>query len=223
MAAGHSLGEFSAHVSAATLSFRDALVLVRLRGELMYAAGLERPGTMAAILGLEDQGVEQVCHAVQKSGRVCVPANLNSDGQVVISGEREGVEEAMALALRAGARRALPLSVSGAFHSPLMAPAREGLRERLGQINFCDPVHPVYSNVTAQPVSEGTAARDLLVEQLTSPVRWAASVRKMVEDGADRFFELGSGSVLCGLNKRNAKGLPCASLGKPADFDTLGD
>ncbi|MFC1791138.1 ACP S-malonyltransferase [Gemmatimonadota bacterium] len=221
VAAGHSLGEFSAHVAAGTLAFRDALEAVRLRGELMFSTGVERPGTMAAILGMEDQAVEELCRAVQEGGKVCVPANFNSPGQVVISGEVEGVEEAMALARERGAKRALPLTVSGAFHSPLMDPAKEGLREKLGKTNFSDPTFPVVSNVTALPVSRGSEARDLLVEQLTSPVRWAASVERMVDLGVESFVELGAGSVLCGLNKRNARGMSCMSLGAPADLDQL--
>lgn len=221
MAAGHSLGEFTAHVAAGTLSFQDALGAVRLRGELMSAAGEQRPGTMAAILGLEDEAVEAVCRAVGEGGKVCVPANYNSSGQVVISGEVAGVEEAMVLAKEAGARKAIPLTVSGAFHSPLMAYAVEGLREKLSEVNFSDPTYPVISNVTAKPVVMGSQVRDLLVEQLTSPVRWSASVERMVGLGAERFVELGPGSVLCGLNRRNARGLPCVSLGSPTDLDTL--
>lgn len=221
MAAGHSLGEFSAHVAAGTLSFQAALAAVRLRGELMFAAGERRPGTMAAILGLENEAVEAVCRAVEGGGKVCVPANFNSNGQVVISGEAAGVEEAMARAKEAGARKAVPLTVSGAFHSPLMAYAVEGLREKLSQINFSDPRYPVISNVTAEPVTVGAQARELLVQQLTSPVRWAPSVERMVSLGAERFLELGAGSVLCGLNKRNARGLPCTSLGSPSDLDAL--
>lgn len=222
MAAGHSLGEFSAHVAAGTIEFKDALKAVRLRGDLMFASGVERPGTMAAILGLDDTQVEEVCRVVQEEGKICVPANFNSRGQIVISGEVEGVERAMALAKEAGAKRALPLTVSGAFHSPLMESAKSGLRERLEEIKFSDPLYPVVSNVTAGLVHEGGDARELLVEQLTSPVRWAASVEGMVSGGVERFFELGAGSVLCGLNKRNAKGLPCQSLGQPSDFDALG-
>lgn len=221
MAAGHSLGEFTAHVAAGTLSFQDALGAVRLRGELMSAAGEQRPGTMAAILGLEDEAVEAVCRTVGEGGKVCVPANYNSSGQVVISGEVAGVEEAMVLAKEAGARKAIPLTVSGAFHSPLMAYAVEGLREKLSEVNFSDPTYPVISNVTAKPVVMGSQVRDLLVEQLTSPVRWSASVERMVGLGAERFVELGPGSVLCGLNRRNARGLPCVSLGSPTDLDML--
>ncbi len=221
VAGGHSLGEFSAHVAAGTISFRDALEAVRVRGELMFASGTERPGTMAAVLGLDDGGVEAVCEAVGAEGNVCVPANFNSKGQVVISGDLRGVERGMVLAKDAGAKKAVPLTVSGAFHSPLMEPAAEGLREKLEKINFSDPDYPVISNVTAEPVHSGPSARDLLVQQLTSPVRWRASVEKMVELGVERFLELGTGTVLAGLNKRNARGIPCLSMGNPEDFDAL--
>lgn len=218
-AAGHSLGEFSAHVAAGTLSFEDALRAVRLRGELMFAAGQERPGTMAAVLGLDDAGVEEVCAKVRAG--VCVPANFNSDGQVVVSGDAAGIEEATGLMKEAGAKRVVPLNVSGAFHSPLMEPAAAGLREHLAGVDFRDPRFPVVSNVTAAPVRSGVQARELLVDQLTSPVRWRASVRTMVDSGVDRFFELGAGKVLCTLNRRNAKGLACAALGEPADFEAF--
>jgi [acyl-carrier-protein] S-malonyltransferase len=221
VAAGHSLGEFSAHVAAGTLEFGDALESVRTRGELMFASGVERPGTMAAILGLDDEVVNDVCRKVQGEGAICVPANFNSQGQIVISGDVEGVDRGMALCKEAGAKRAVPLTVSGAFHSPLMQPAREGLREKLEKINFSDPSYPVVSNVTSEPVADGSRARELLVEQLTSPVRWRASVEAMVELGVERFFELGEGSVLCGLNRRNAREIPCLSLGAPGDFDRL--
>jgi [acyl-carrier-protein] S-malonyltransferase len=218
-AAGHSLGEFSAHVAAGTLAFADAVRAVRTRGELMYEAGLARPGTMAAVLGLDDASVEAVCARVEVG--VCVPANFNSDGQVVISGDREGVAEGMALADEAGARRVVELNVSGAFHSPLMAPAEEGLRAHLHDVPFRDPALPVISNVTAEPVASASEARDLLVRQLTSPVRWSRSVAAMIAAGVDRFLELGPGSVLCGLNRRNARGLTCLSLGEPDDLPRL--
>jgi [acyl-carrier-protein] S-malonyltransferase len=213
------LGEFSAHVAAGTLSFRDALEAVRLRGELMYLSGLERPGAMAAILGLPDAALEEVCSTVE--GGVCVPANFNSPGQVVVSGDSAGVDEGMVRAKEAGAKRAVRLNVSGAFHSPLMEPAAEGLREKLDAVDFCDATYAVVSNVTATPVSTGQLARDLLVEQLTSPVRWAASIQTMVAAGVDRFVELGPGSVLCGLNKRNAKGRSCTSLGEPEQIEAF--
>jgi [acyl-carrier-protein] S-malonyltransferase len=216
-AAGHSLGEFSAHVAAGTLSFRDALEAVRLRGELMSKAGEERPGTMAAILGLDDAAIVGVCARVDRG--VCVPANFNAAGQVVVSGDAAGVAQGMVLATEAGAKRVVSLKVSGAFHSPLMEPAADGLRVKLESVDFRTPDFPVVSNVTARAVDDGDVARGLLVEQLTSPVRWSASVRAMLEAGVDRFVELGPGGVLCGLNKRNAKGLPCASLGGPDDIE----
>lgn len=217
MAAGHSLGEFSAHVAAGTLSFADALRAVRRRGELMFETGVARPGTMAAVLGLEDAQVEEVCRGV--STGICVPANFNAPGQVVISGDQEGVEAGMAAAREAGAKRVLPLNVSGAFHSPLMAPAEDGLRAHLEGIAFQDPALLVFSNVTTEPVDGGEAARDLLVKQLTAPVRWSAGIARMVEARAERFLELGPGSVLCGLNKRNARDLPCRSIGTPAEVE----
>lgn len=213
LAAGHSLGEFSAHVLAGTLTFEDALAVVRLRGELMYRSGEARPGSMAAILGLEDADAEALCRACSGADGVCVPANYNAPGQVVISGDVAAVRRAVAAAPAAGARRAIPLNVSGAFHSPLMVPAEEGLRSRLLATPFRDPRFPVVSNVTARPVTSGAEAREFLIRQLTSPVRWAESVRTMVALGADRFVELGPGSVLCGLARRIVRDVPCTSLG----------
>lgn len=217
--AGHSLGEFSAHVAAGTLSFPDALAAVRLRGELMFQAGLERPGTMAAVLGLADAQVEEACARV-RSG-CCVPANFNAEGQVVISGDRTGVAEGMEQARALGAKKVTELKVSGAFHSPLMEPAAVGLQRHLDALAFVNPVFPVVSNVSAAPVREGNAARELLVRQLTAPVRWSASIAEMVRAGAQRFLEVGPGAVLCGLNKRNARGLSCASLRAPADLEAI--
>lgn len=219
VAAGHSLGEFSAHVAAGTISFPDALEAVRLRGELMFRAGQLRRGTMAAVLGLEDSTLRGVCEAVDAG--VCVPANFNSSGQTVISGDVAGVEQAMTLAKRAGARRTVPLSVSGAFHSPLMEPAVQGLRDKLDSVDFRDPDFPVITNVTAEPVTSGARARELLVEQLTSPVLWAASVARMAEDGVEQFVEVGPGAVLCGLVRRSAARASCVSVGEPDDIDKL--
>lgn len=221
-AAGHSLGEFSAHVAAGTLPFPDALEAVRLRGELMFRAGQERPGTMAAVLALADEAVEEVCREASTPSEVCVPANFNSEGQVVISGDRAAVRRATEAARERGARRAIELDVSGAFHSPLMAPAEEGLRESLEELDFSDPELAVISNVTAEPVERGDDARELLIRQLTSPVRWAASIRRMIEGGVERFVELGPGTVLCGLCRRNARELPCASAGTPEELEKLG-
>ena len=187
----------------------------------MFAAGQRRPGTMAAILGLSDEEVEAVCAEVDAG--ICVPANFNANGQVVVSGDIAGVEQGMERAADAGARRVVRLNVSGAFHSPLMEPAADGLRDKLESIDFQDPRYPVFSNVTARPVTSGSEARKLLVEQLTSPVRWSASVGAMVDAGTDRFLELGPGSVLRGLNRRNAKGVPCSSIGEPEDLESLVD
>lgn len=221
-AAGHSLGEFSAHVAAGTLSFPDALRAVRLRGELMWEAGQQRPGTMAAVLGLSDEDAEAVCQEASQGGEgVAVPANLNAKGQIVLSGDVEAVERAGEAARAAGAKRVVPLNVSGAFHSPLMEPAEAGLREGLSSAKFHAPEFPVISNVTADAVDEGDAARDLLVRQLTSPVRWAESIGRMLDLGIERFVELGAGTVLCGLNRRNARGVPCASVGGPEGIQAL--
>jgi len=219
LAAGHSLGEFSAHVAAGTLDFATAVRTVRMRGELMYAAGLERPGTMAAVIGLDDGAVVSVCERAQDEAGVCVPANFNAKGQVVISGDLAGVERAMTLAMEGGAKRVVRLSVSGAFHSPLMAPAATEFEDWLAPLSFQDPVFPVIANVTAEPVSTGDAARALLVRQLTTPVQWAASVLHMADSGVDRFLEIGPGSVLRGLSRRIARHIPCTSLGEPEDLD----
>ncbi len=219
LAAGHSLGEFSAHVAAGTVDFATAVRTVRLRGELMYTAGVERPGTMAAVIGLDDGAVVSVCERAEHEEGVCVPANFNAAGQVVISGDVAGVERAMELAMGAGAKRVVRLSVSGAFHSPLMAPAAAKFEDRLAPLSFHDPAFPVIANVTAEPVSTGDTARALLVRQLTTPVRWAASVLRMADSGVDRFLEVGPGSVLRGLNRRIVRRIPCASLGEPEDLE----
>ena len=219
MAAGHSLGEFSAYVAAGTLDFAAAVTTVRLRGELMYDAGVERPGSMAAVIGLDDEAVVSVCEQAEKEAGICVPANFNAPGQVVISGDLSGVERAMDLAAELGAKRVVRLSVSGAFHSPLMEPAAVEFERWLEPQSFHTPGFPIIANVTAKPVSTGDVARALLVRQLTTPVQWAASVLHMVESGVDRFLEIGPGSVLRGLNRRIVKPIPCASLGEPDDLD----
>lgn len=215
--AGHSLGEYTALAVAGALSFEDGVRAVRRRGELMYETGVARPGTMAAVLGLEDDQVEAACRGVAVG--ICVPANFNAPGQVVVSGDADGVEAGTARLQEAGAKRVVALNVSGAFHSPLMKPAEDGLRAHLEGMTFRDPRMLVFSNVTALPVDGGEAARDLLVQQLTAPVRWSASIQAMVDAGATRFLELGAGSVLCGLNRRNARGVPCQSVGTPEDVE----
>ena len=199
MVAGHSLGEFSALAAAGAIDFEDALRLVAIRAREMQLCCDKVPGTMAAIIGLEDKVVEDVCH--QTEGLV-IPANYNSDGQVVISGEKAAVEAACARLLEAGAKRALPLSVSGAFHSPLMEPARAALGEAIAATAFKEPACPIYQNVTALPHTDPEEIKDNLLKQLTSPVRWSQSVRNMRVDGAEQFVELGPGNVLSGLIKR---------------------
>ncbi len=215
VAAGHSLGELSAHVAAGTMAFEDAVRVVRRRGELMFASGQERDGTMAAVLGLADEAVESICASVSEEGSVVVPANFNSSGQVVVSGDTAAVERAMAALKDGGAKKVVPLNVSGAFHSPLMKSAEDGLTEVLESTDFRDPSFPVVSNVSAKAVASGDDARELLIHQLTSPVRWSSSVATMLEAGVEAFAELGPGTVLCGLNRRNAKGVSCVALGAP--------
>jgi [acyl-carrier-protein] S-malonyltransferase len=201
-AAGHSLGEFSAWVAAGAISFADAVVTVRRRGELMLKSGEERPGTMAAVLGLEDEAIERVCREASGPDGECVAANYNSPGQVVISGDTAAIERALEGARAAGARRAMPLNVSGAFHSPLMQVAEEDLAAQLGAVTFSTPRFPVVSNVTAGPVVDVVEARDLLRRQLTSPVRWADGIRTMRGVGCSTFIEMGPGNVLTGLLRR---------------------
>jgi [acyl-carrier-protein] S-malonyltransferase len=201
-AAGHSLGEFSAYHAAGSLELADALRTVRRRGELMFEGGQQRPGTMSAVLGLDDDVVEGVCREASAEASVVVPANFNTPGQVVISGDVEAVQRAGSMLMEAGARKVQPLNVSGAFHSPLMAVAEEGLQAQLDSVAFRDPAFPVISNVTAHAVTGADDARRLLVEQLTSAVRWSYSVKTMLELGVTRFLEIGTGKVLTQMLKR---------------------
>jgi [acyl-carrier-protein] S-malonyltransferase len=221
MAAGHSLGEFSAYVAAGTLTFADGVRTVRRRGELMQQSGDQRPGAMAALLGLDDEAVEAVCREASAEGGACVPANYNSPGQLVISGDVPAVERAMELAKAAGARKAVRLNVSGAFHSPLMQVAEGGLQAQLESAAFAAPRFPVVSNVSAQPVTDPADARRLLVRQLTSPVRWTDSMRTMLDGGIVRFAEVGPGSVLGGLLRRIERTVSCQSLGTVAEVEAF--
>jgi len=200
MVAGHSLGEFSALVAAGALSFEDGLTLVYQRALAMQAACEKTPSTMAAVLGLADDVVEHVCAGI--TDQVVVPANYNCPGQVVISGSIEGIDKACEQLSAAGAKRALKLSVGGAFHSPLMEPARQQLAEAIAKTPFKQPVCPVYQNVNALPQTDPDIIKVNLIAQLTSPVRWTQSVLAMIADGADSFVELGPGSVLQGLIKK---------------------
>ena len=199
MVAGHSLGEFSALVANKTLAFKDGLTLVAKRADAMQKACEKSPSTMAAIIGLDDDVVEKVCAAINE---VVVPANYNCPGQLVISGSTKGIELACEKLLEAGARRALTLQVGGAFHSPFMQPAREELAQAIQDTTFSDPVCPVYQNASAKPATEVEVIKQNLMDQLTSPVRWAQLVQCMVDDGADRFIESGPGKVLQGLVKK---------------------
>ena len=201
MVAGHSLGEFSALAAAGAMDFEDALRLVAVRASAMQKCCEQVPGTMAAIINLPSETIEEICASCNG---IVIPANYNSDGQVVISGEEAAVLEACAKMKEAGAKRALPLPVSGAFHSPLMEPARLELAEAIDKTPFRAPVCPVYQNVTALPSTDPEVIKDNLLRQLTSPVRWTQTIRNMVEGGADSFLEIGPGTVLQGLVKRIA-------------------
>ena len=200
MVAGHSLGEFSALVASKALTFEDGLVLVSKRALAMQKACEAQESTMAAILGLSDEIVEEVCDSIKDS--VVVPANYNCPGQIVISGSIEGIDKACELLKEKGAKRALKLPVGGAFHSPLMQPASEELQAAINATTFSTPVCPVYQNVNAYPQTEAEAIKQNLIDQLTAPVRWTQTVKNMVTDGATEFFELGPGDVLKGLVKK---------------------
>ncbi|HVE78502.1 MAG TPA: ACP S-malonyltransferase [Gemmatimonadaceae bacterium] len=220
--AGHSLGEFTAHVAAGTFGVAAGARLVRRRGELMYETGVARPGAMAAILGETSEPIESICRRASAEAGLVVPANYNAPDQLVISGEVNGVERAMVMAKEAGAKRAVRLNVSGAFHSPLMEPALDGLRAALSVAGPSDGAFPVYANVDASPVRAAADASDRLARQLTSPVRWVDEVRRLVADQPGALFvELGPGNVLAGLMKRiapDAAALSCAAAG---DVDKL--
>jgi [acyl-carrier-protein] S-malonyltransferase len=202
MVAGHSLGEFSALVSAKALSFEDGLRLVSARAQAMQKACEIEPSTMAAVLGLSDEAVEEACDSIKDL--VVVPANYNCPGQLVISGSIEGIDKACEVLKEKGAKRALKLPVGGAFHSPLMQPASEELQAAINATTFSVPVCPVYQNVNAYPQTDPTAIKENLIAQLTAPVRWTQTVKNMVTDGAVEFFELGPGDVLKGLVKKIA-------------------
>jgi [acyl-carrier-protein] S-malonyltransferase len=210
MVAGHSLGEFSALVANKALSYEDGLTLVYKRALAMQRACEINPSTMAAILGLDDAVVEEICASIQDE--VVVAANYNCPGQLVISGSIKGVELACEKMKAAGAKRALPLQVGGAFHSPLMEPAREELAAAIEATHFNNPVCPVYQNATALPAVEVPLIRKNLIDQLTAPVRWTQSVKKMVEDGASTFVECGPGKVLQGLVKKIAPEVEAGGL-----------
>jgi [acyl-carrier-protein] S-malonyltransferase len=219
--AGHSLGEFTSYHAAGALALSDAVKLVRARGDLMFRAGTERPGTMAAILGTLTRPIDDVCRDARGTETV-VAANYNTDEQVVISGDPPAVERAMELAKAAGAKRAMPLNVSGAFHSPLMEPSVPGLRTALDAAAWNEPAFPIYSNVDAMPNHSAASAKTLLLRQLTSPVRWIEVVRKLAADFPEALFvELGPGNVAVNTIKRNVAGAKTFACGTADQVNEL--
>ncbi len=217
--AGHSLGEYSALAAAGALTFADGLRAVRRRGQLMWESGVKRPGTMAAILGLSGEDVAALCAEAAEAG-VVQPANLNSPGQIVVSGEVAAVERAVERARERGAKRAVMLNVSGAFHSALMKDARQELEAFLAELPIADPRCPVVANATAQPVRSAAEIRRLLGEQMTSPVRWEESMRRLLAEGCE-FYELGAGSVLKSLLRAADKSAACTAVGPAETVDAL--
>jgi [acyl-carrier-protein] S-malonyltransferase len=221
-AAGHSLGEFTAYFAADTVGLAGAARLVSRRGELMFDTGTSRPGTMAAILGSTSTPIDDICARATKEAGLVVPANYNTDEQTVISGEISGVERAMELAKEAGAKRAIKLPVSGAFHSPLMQPAVVGLTDAIATSAFTDPVFPVFSNVTADASTTAVDAKDLLLRQLTSPVRWSSEIRNIAARFPDALYvEMGPGNVLTGMMGRLVKGARTFACGTAPDIEKL--
>ncbi len=211
-AAGHSLGEYSALTAAESFNFEDGLKIVRKRGELMQQSGNRNPGTMAAIVGLSNEKLTELCESVSNIG-VVQPANFNSPGQVVISGSKTAVVKVVELAKRNGAKLAKELVVSGAFHSPLMNYAYENISKELENVTITFPKFPVYSNVTSNPFSEKKEIKKLLIDQIISPVQWENIIKNMIRDGVKKFFEIGSGKVLSGLVKRIDSNIEVSSVG----------
>lgn len=202
MAAGHSLGEFSALVAAGAINFEDGLKLVAARANAMQRACEKNPGTMAAIIGLPDETIEKICKEISDNGEVVVPANYNCPGQLVISGSKESIKTACEKLTEAGAKRALPLAVGGAFHSPFMQLAKDELQKAIEATDFHEPKCPVYQNVDAKPHTNPAEIKSNLIAQLTSSVRWTKSVQNMIADGADEFVECGPGHALQGMIRR---------------------
>ncbi|MBZ0179628.1 MAG: ACP S-malonyltransferase [Melioribacteraceae bacterium] len=220
LVAGHSLGEYSALVAADAIDFEEALRLVRKRGEAMYQAGIEKPGTMAAIIGLDVEKINDCCAEASMEGIVQC-ANLNSPGQVVISGTVEGVKKAMFLCKEAGAKLTKELIVSGAFHSPLMESAEKKLQITLETVEIRDAQKPVYTNVTASPTINSIEIKNFLIDQLTFPVRWEEIISNMIDDGAEEFIEIGPGKVLQSLVKRINPDVKITGIDKYEDLERL--
>lgn len=203
--AGHSLGEFSALVACGAVAFEDALRIVRRRGELMQQAGAQNPGTMAAVIGMDDQSVETICAKASNADSLVVAANYNCPGQLVISGHEDAIDRAIELLKEAGCKIAKKLPVSGAFHSPLMQPAFDGLEQALLELNIQSPTCPIYSNFTATPTTDPETIRHNLLQQLMNPVKWTQTMQGMHQDGINSFTECGPGNVIQGLVKRTLK------------------
>ena len=217
-AAGHSLGEYSALVSNGAIQFYEAVKLVQVRGQAMQQAGIDNPGTMAAIIGLKSEIVDALCKEASVAG-IVQSANFNSPGQVVISGSVDGVRKAMELCKSNGAKLVKELVVSGAFHSPLMESAKKKLSSALDDTNFYESKFPVYTNVTALPSSSKEETKKMLYDQVTSPVRWEETINNMIKDGYDEFYEIGPGKVLQGLVKRINPGVQCFNIDKYTDVE----
>ena len=224
-AAGHSLGEYSAHVAAGTLSFADALTTVRRRGQYMQQAVPVGEGAMAAVLGLDPEGIAAACAeaATEMAGRVVSPANLNAPGQVVIAGHADAVARAGEIAKSKGAKRIIPLAVSAPFHCALMKPAEDRLAPELRQLSSRNPRFPVVANVDAEPKRDAASAIDALIRQVSSPVRWDDVVRRLIAEGATTFVELGPGTVLAGLIRKIDRNMKVVSLEDPQGLDALGE
>jgi len=221
VAAGHSLGEFSAHVVAGSLSFADGVKLVRARGEAMAEAGRESRGSMAALLGIDASAARTLCEEVREAGEILVPANYNAPGQIVVSGSVAAIRRAVERAAEFGARRAVELEVSGAFHSPLVGPAADVLERALDEVEFARARIPVVANVDAEPVTEPEAIGERLLAQLTAAVRWVECVERLRELGARRFVEVGAGNVLTGLLRRIDRTLEGHVVGRAEDVEGL--
>jgi [acyl-carrier-protein] S-malonyltransferase len=219
--AGHSVGEFAALYAAEVFSFEEGLRLVSLRGELMFNSGLERPGTMFAVIGLDDAIVEQTCKEITEANapELVVPANYNSPGQLVVSGSRDVLRANSDKFKAAGARMVKELVVSGAFHSPLLDSSSEKLTTAINAVNFADPVVPVYQNVTANPEKSGETIKQNLIKQLTAPVLWSQTMANFSKDSFDNFIEIGAGNVLQGLIKRTIEGVAISGVDKFEDLE----
>jgi len=220
MTAGHSLGEYSALVASGAMKFTDAIKLVRFRGQAMLQAGIDNPGTMAAVVGLTSQQIEEICTDASESG-IVQGANYNSPGQIVISGSVSGVQRAMEICKTKGARMVKELVVSGAFHSPLMQSAKDSLKTKLDETQINNAEIPVYANVTAKPVTDKNEIKRLLFEQVTAPVRWEETIINMINDGADNFIEIGPGKVLQGLVKRINPDVKVSGIDKFSELENF--